>query len=162
VELFFEVENVFCYKKLNILKFMSATPKLGLMKRQFLLLFICMLVLAFVHAQQTQQAPAQQKDSADLSRISREQFPDGSAYKNATITYNIVDAANSTYGYDVFVDGRLMIRQTSIPAMSGNEGFKTKDDVTKVAELVKYKTSKDEMPPTVTPEEMKSLGVIKK
>ena len=106
---------------------------------------------------QAQQQPAppaapQQEQGA--------QFPDGSAYKNAVITYNIIDAPNNTFGYDVFVDGKLMIHQTSIPAMPGNDGFKTKDDAAKVAEMVMYKIRKGEMPPTVTPEEMKELGVI--
>jgi hypothetical protein len=83
-----------------------------------------------------------------------------SAYQNASLTYVIIDAPNNTFGYEVFVDGKLMIHQTSIPAMPGNDGFKSKDDAAKVAELVMYKIRKGEMPPTVTTEELKSLRVI--
>ena len=83
-----------------------------------------------------------------------------SAIQNAALTYIIIDAPNSTFGYDVLMDGKLMIHQTSIPAMPGNDGFSSKDDAAKVAELVMYKIKKGEMPPTVTTEELKSLHVI--
>ena len=45
--------------------------------------------------------------------------------------------------------------------MPGNEGFKTKADAEKVAQLVIDKIRKGEMPPTVTIKEMKKLKVIK-
>ena len=61
----------------------------------------------------------------------------------------------------MYADGRLIIHQNIIPAMPGNEGFKTKADASKVAQLVIGKIKKGEMPPTVTIEEMKKLKVIK-
>ena len=79
----------------------------------------------------------------------------------ATLTYKIIDAPEHTYGYDVFGDRRLMIHQTSVPGLPGNEGFKTKDDATKVALLVIEKIRKGEMPPTISIDEMRTLGVIK-
>ena len=54
-----------------------------------------------------------------------------------------------------------MIHQTSAPALPSNEGFKTKDDATKVALLVIEKIKKGEMPPTISIDEMKKLNVIK-
>ena len=45
--------------------------------------------------------------------------------------------------------------------MPGNEGFKTKADASKVAQLVIGKIKKGEMPPTVTIEEMQKLKVTK-
>ncbi len=89
------------------------------------------------------------------------QVPVASAYQNATITYHIIDALNGTFGYDVFVDGKLVIHQASIPAMPGNEGFTSREDAIKVAELVMYKIRKGEMPPTVTTDELRDLKVIK-
>lgn len=83
-----------------------------------------------------------------------------SAIQNAALTYIIIDAPNSTFGYDVFMDGQLMIHQASIPAMPGNDGFRSKDDAARVAELVMYKIRKGEMPPTVTTEELQDLHVI--
>ena len=88
-------------------------------------------------------------------------FPEAGAYANTKLTYKIIDAPNHTFCYDVYADGRLLFHQTSIPAMPGNEGFKTKGDAEKVAELVIDKIKKGEMPPTVSVEEMQKLKVIK-
>jgi hypothetical protein len=88
-------------------------------------------------------------------------FPAASAYANTKLTYKIIDAPKHTYGYDVFADGRLMIHQPSAPALPSNEGFKTKEDATKVALLVIDKIKKGEMPPTISIDEMKQLNVIK-
>jgi len=88
-------------------------------------------------------------------------FPDAGAYANTILTYKITDAPNNTFCYDVYANGRLLIHQSSIPAMPGNEGFKTKAGAEKVVQLVISKIKKGEMPPTVTIDEMKKLKVIK-
>jgi hypothetical protein len=59
------------------------------------------------------QAPAQPDSNA-------RKFPEAGAYANTKLTYKIIDAPNRTFGYDVYADGRLLIHQTSIPAMAGN------------------------------------------
>ena len=103
---------------------------------------------------QAPPAPAQSDSSAA-------KFPAASAHANTKLTYKVIDAPKQTYGYDVFADGRPMIHQTSAPALPGNEGFKTKEDATKVALLVIEKIKKGEMPPTISIDEMKKLKVIK-
>lgn len=89
-------------------------------------------------------------------------FPKASQFSNTKLGYTITAAPNKTYGYDISADGRLMIRQSSIPPMPGNEGFKTKVAAEKVAQLVIKKIKQGEMPPTVTIEEMKKLKAIHK
>ena len=101
-----------------------------------------------------------QAHSAPQSDGSAAKFPAASAYANTKLTYKIIDAPKHTYGYDVFADGRLMIHQPSAPALPGNEGFKTKEDATKVALLVIKKIKKGEMPPTISIDEMKKLNAI--
>lgn len=76
-------------------------------------------------------------------------------------TYKIIEASNKTFGYDIYLDGILKIHQANIPAVPGNEGFKTKADAEKVAQLAIKKIKKGEMPPTVSVEELKKLKVIK-
>jgi hypothetical protein len=88
-------------------------------------------------------------------------FPKAETYAHTKLSYKIIDAANKTYGYDIYADDKLMIHQQSIPAMPGNDGFKTKTDAEKVAQLVIEKIKKGEMPPTVSVEEMKKMKVIK-
>ena len=53
-------------------------------------------------------------------------FPEAGAYANTKLTYKIIDAPNHTFCYDVYADDRLLIHQTSIPAMPGNEALKQK------------------------------------
>lgn len=101
------------------------------------------------------QAPASPQANNTVS------FPASSATANKILTYQIIDAPNNTFCYDIYADGRLMIHQTSIPGLPGNEGFKTKDDAIKVAEMVVYKIRNGEMPPTVSIDEMKSLHLNK-
>jgi len=65
-------------------------------------------------------------------------------------TYKVIDAPANTFGYDVYGDGKLIIHQTSIPAMPGNKGFATKKDAEKVDELFIEKNRKGNMPQTVS------------
>ena len=78
---------------------------------------------------------AQSPSASAQTDRSAAKFPAASAYANTKLTYKIFDTPKHTYGYDVFADGRLMIHQTSAPALPGNEGFKTKEDASKVAAL---------------------------
>ena len=103
-----------------------------------------------VYAQQTEKPPG-----------TNAQFPKAAAFEHDKLTYKIIDAANHTFGYNVLANGKLMIQQKSIPAMPGNEGFKTKAAAEKVAQLVIDKIKRGEMPPTVSIEEMKKLNAIK-
>jgi Domain of unknown function (DUF4907) len=122
------------------------------LKLATLIPFCCMsMTMLFA---QTPSAPAHPDGSAA-------KLPAASAYANTKLTYKIIDAPKHTYGYNVFADGRLMIHQTSAPALPGKEGFKTKEDATKVALLVIEKIKKGEMPPTISIDEIKKLGVVK-
>ena len=114
---------------------------------------ILLTAIFFAPCLNAQQQPKQENAAA--------QFPTASAYAYTKLTCKIIDAPDHTYGYDVLADDRLIIHQESIPAIPGNEGFKTKADASKVAQLVMDKIKKGEMPPTVTIEEMKKLNVIK-
>ena len=82
-------------------------------------------------------------------------------YANAEITIRIISSTNNTFGYDIFVSGRPLVHQPNIPGLPGNEGFTTKERVQTVAGFVVKKIRNNEMPPTVTIEELNSMGVLK-
>lgn len=75
-------------------------------------------------------------------------------------TYKILECNNSTFGYNIYSDGRLLIHQPSVPSVSGNNGFSTKAGAEKVAGLVIKKIQQGEMPPAVTVKEMKALKAL--
>ena len=87
-------------------------------------------------------------------------FPSADTQKISGYSYTIISAPNNTWCYDIYKDKKLFIHQPSIPAVPGNEGFKTKAEAEKVAKLVIEKIKKGEMPPSVTIEEMKKLKVL--
>lgn len=72
----------------------------------------------------------------------------------------VIDAPNGTFGYDILSDGKLLIHQPNIPGLPGNEGCKTKTDAEKLAALVMDKIRKGEMPPTVSSEDLRVLGLL--
>ena len=82
-------------------------------------------------------------------------------YANAEISIKIIPSVNKTFGYDILVQGKQLIHQPNIPAMPGNEGFKTKKSAQKVAEFVEKKIRKNEMPPTVSVKDLNRMDVLK-
>ena len=53
------------------------------------------------------------------------------------------------------------MHQPNIPGLPGNEGFTTKERAQTVAEFVVKKIRKNEMPPTVSIEDLNKMGVLK-
>ena len=88
------------------------------------------------------------------------QFPAGDAFKNANITYQLIPGTNNTWGYNILVNKRIMIKQPTPPSLPGNNGFATRKGAEDVAMLVIAKMKKGEMPPTVTIDEMKKIKAI--
>lgn len=83
-------------------------------------------------------------------------------YANAQITTRIIPSVNKTFGYEILLYGRPLVRQLNIPALPGNEGFSTKEQAQKVAGFVAKKVKSNEMPPTVTIDDLRRMGALKK
>ena len=88
-------------------------------------------------------------------------YPVGSLDSSAGYSFKIFPAANATWGYDVFKAGRLIIHQPTLPALPGNEGFKDKAAATRIAKLAIRKMQGGQMPPTITPEELKQQKAVR-
>lgn len=63
------------------------------------------------------------------------------------------------WGYDIFLHDKLMIHQPNIPAVPGNHGFASEDEANKVAGLAAYKIRNHVIPPTISTDELDSLGI---
>ncbi len=92
----------------------------------------------------------------------QKKLPTIAASQSSTVsyTYQIIAGVQSTFGYDIYAENKIMIHQPSIPALPGNKGFKTKMAAEKVAQLVIQKLRRGEIPPTVSIGEMKNLKAI--
>lgn len=73
--------------------------------------------------------------------------------------YFVIKAANQTFGYDVYADGHLYLHQPTIPGMAGNNGFADTASAGRVARFAINKIKMGEIPPTITPQELKQLKV---
>jgi hypothetical protein len=82
-------------------------------------------------------------------------------YANAELTIKIIPSANNTFGYDIHLQGKPIVHQPNIPGLPGNEGFTTGEKAQSVAEFMVKKIRNNEMPPTVTIEDLNNIGALK-
>lgn len=82
------------------------------------------------------------------------------SYDKATIKIVTYALADGGFGYAIYIDDVQVIDQPSIPSLPGNRGFATLKQAQKAGEFVVSKIRKNKMPPTVTPQELDSLGVL--
>lgn len=66
---------------------------------------------------------------------------------------------DSGWGYEIYVDHKLYIKQKYIPAISGNHAFKSQEDATKAGKLVMTKLEHGKLP-TLTQDELKEMNII--
>jgi hypothetical protein len=81
-------------------------------------------------------------------------------YAQADITIRIIPSLHDTFGYDILLRGKLLVHQPNIPGLPGNNGFSTKQKAKTVAEFVVKKIRNNEIPPTVTIEDLNKMGVL--
>jgi hypothetical protein len=81
-------------------------------------------------------------------------------YEKADIAIKIIPAADKTFGYDILVNDRPFIHQPHIPGLSGKKGFATKEKAQKTAEFVVKKIRNNNVPPTVTKDDLNKMGVL--
>lgn len=81
---------------------------------------------------------------------------------NAQTRYSVTPilAPDHTWGYIILMDGKPLIRQTSIPALPGNRGFSNRTRAKRAARLVIDKLHRGEMPPVLTKEELQQAKLI--
>ncbi len=106
------------------------------------------------------QPPAMVSDSV-MENLKREKAVLVKKMESAQVTYFIIKAPDNMFGYSIFIDGQMYVEQKSIPALEGIKGFDSKEDAEKIAKMVVRKIKEGEMPPTVTPEELREQGVIR-
>lgn len=64
------------------------------------------------------------------------------------------------WGYLIKQKSRIIIDQPTIPAMRGTQGFSSEQKARRTGELVVSKIRGGHFPPSVTPYELDSLGVL--
>jgi len=83
---------------------------------------------------------------------------------DGTIKENIVSQTFKTdngWGYAIFINDKIFIKQSFIPVITGNKGFQKQADAVKVANLVVNKLKQHEKP-TIQLEELQTLGITER
>ena len=107
------------------------------------------------------------KDTVDTTSQSSTNGPlktPDNPYKDASFETKIIDGKEGTFGYEIAItlNGKTQrIRQEHRPSVPGIRGFDTKEDAQKVVDFVVNRIKTKGFPPTVTPDELKKLGVLK-
>ena len=90
----------------------------------------------------------------------------GNGFKQTTFpvsisdtTYRIIPSESNTYGYEIWLNNKLLIRQLNIPGLPGNKGFSTHSAAAKTEKLVIQKLQLGIMPPTITTKELDSMKI---
>jgi hypothetical protein len=124
-------------------------------------IFLALLLMLFIITcvPQTTISP---DVAADKEKAKQEVKQQKNPYANAEITIKTIPAANNTFGYDILLYGKPLVHQPNIPGLPGMEGFSAKERAQKVAEFVVQKIRRNEMPPTVTIEDLNRMGALKK
>ena len=76
------------------------------------------------------------------------------------VTFETFQNDDASWGYKIYLDGKLYVNQPHVPAVQGKSGFKSREDAEQTAILVSDKVKNGISPPTVSKDELKELGVI--
>jgi hypothetical protein len=141
--------------KLKLLKFSNAA----------LLLTSFLFVSACKNDKKNENEKENEKDKMEMKADTSK--PKENPYKNAQLDIKVFkndtvkDSQVKGFGYDIYMYRSLYVHQPHIPAINGNRGFDTEEQAHKTAEFIVYKIKNNIMPPSVTPAELDSLGVLK-
>ena len=152
------------------------------MKKYFL--FLPAVILFFSCGNGKEETKGETKDSSEVSssrplsheeqemkemaEAQKNKKPEVSPYKDAKIDIHVFN--NDTvkqepkltgFGYDILIYDAVYNHQPHIPAINGMRGFHTKEQARTAASLVVYKIRNNIMPPSLSPQELDSLGTLK-
>ncbi len=116
---------------------------------------ICHVVIALSLFSCTSNIPDEKRNESATHKDILSMNPDSN---NTWISR--VFSNGTGYGYEIIKDGRVFISQPFIPAVQGNISFSTSEKASKAAALIVFKLQHNQLPPTVTKEELDSLGVL--
>ena len=79
--------------------------------------------------------------------------------KNTSV-YDVRTVENASgWGYEVWKDGAMVIKQEHIPAVQGIRSFSSQEQAQKAADIIKTKLEQGIFPPTMSMAELQSIGV---
>ena len=94
-------------------------------------------------------------NSCSENSIQKDQINESDSYKIKSY-----EVGHEEWGFDILMDNKMIIHQPLIPAVTGNRGFKSEYDAMTTASFMIEKLRKGMTPPTISTQELDSLGVL--
>lgn len=121
---------------------------------------VLIIVLFFVCCNTKNRSNEQStKNQSKKSEVSINPEKEGKQ-ENNQINIKTINTENLGWGYDIYIHGDLFIHQPHIPAINGTRGFETEEKARKAGEFVSFKLQNNISPPSVSRNELDSLGVL--
>lgn len=121
--------------------------------------FVVLFVLAACSSPESKSASESSGDSAVASEQESAELTQTDS--TLSLTVSVYENTNASgWGFDILNEGKPMIHQPHIPAVSGNKGFASRAEAEAVGRLMMDKISRGVMPPTVSVEELDSMGIL--
>lgn len=99
-----------------------------------------------------------QQEVAEQNNNTPSQLPEITSDKIDVKTFEVKETQG--WGYDIYVDSKIMIHQPIIPSIQGNRSFKTEKQALTAGLFAAEKLKRTGTLPTITPKELDSIGVI--
>jgi hypothetical protein len=101
------------------------------------------------------------KNSAKNEELSVKDNPvEAEIREKNTSVYEVRTVENASgWGYEVWKDGAMVIKQEHIPAVQGIRSFSSQEQAQKAADIIKAKLDQGIFPPTMSMAELQSIGV---
>ncbi len=117
------------------------------------------LVLTFISCTHGSKA----RDQSSTPQL-KTAVTDTTAHSYALQTFQIQDSSGKFrgWGYDVYVDRQKRIHQPIIPGIPGNNAFKTESEARRTGYFVISKMNENGGLPTVSINDLDSLGIIRR
>jgi hypothetical protein len=94
----------------------------------------------------------------DTHESGKKVLASGSA--NPFVIKDSVFLSMNGYGYDIIINGAVMIHQARIPGIAGTSGFASREDAQKIAHLAIRKIKGNQFPPAISLQELQSSRII--
>jgi len=121
---------------------------------------LCCFVFSIASAQQTTTIPKERFNADSLKKeFAKQKRATAKKMAKVQLRSMIINAGDGTFGYYIFADGQMLIEQKTIPGLSGNKGFISKEEAARTAAFVIKKLRSGEMPPTVNEKDLKKLKI---
>jgi len=120
--------------------------------------FIVLIILVLVFVSCEDAIPKESPNNEDLTLTDKP--VEAEIHEKNTSVYEVRTVENASgWGYEVWQDGAMVIKQEHIPAVQGIRSFSSQEQAQKAADIIKTKLEQGIFPPTMSMEELQSIGV---